>query len=98
MKIRVFGEIGIVVELEGQRYELIRFGPHITKAGRETMLAVWQTACAECGAEFGARQPAGSVEFSRRCTQHRQPGKRVRVSLDLSRQSSGGRIANAAHG
>jgi hypothetical protein len=74
MKVRVIGEIGTIVVLNGQEYRLIRFDRYTTKIGRTTALAVWQTTCAECGAEFEAIQEIGKIELSRRCAQHKKPG------------------------
>lgn len=76
--IRLFAVEGTIIEINGQEYRLIGFRPHTTKAGREISLAIWHTACAECGVEFDCTQEVGALPGTRRCQEHKAPGRPVR--------------------
>jgi hypothetical protein len=71
--------IGKQKMFQGQVYLCIDIEPHTCRDGRETRLAVWRSACAECGGPFVFRLPVSHRKFmpSRRCTKHRRPGVRV---------------------
>lgn len=64
----------------GQLYAPIATRPHTCRDGRETILAIWEAACAECGALFTTTTPlhASKFEPSRRCGLHKRPGTPVR--------------------
>jgi hypothetical protein len=64
----------------GQPYWRAGHRNHTTRDGRETILDVWRSFCAECGEPFHSAQPSGSERFepARRCETHRKPGCRVK--------------------
>lgn len=64
----------------GQLYVAIATRPHTCLDGRETILAIWESACADCGAAFTTTTPlhASRFEPSRRCQRHKRPGQPVR--------------------
>lgn len=66
----------------GQQYKFVELVPHTRTDGSATELAVWSSACADCGELFEVRTPARSKKFipNRRCTIHKRPGVRVRVA------------------
>lgn len=63
----------------GQRYDLSHIEPHTCRDGRETLLAVWFSHCADCGATFYFSAPLRAKTFqpNRRCKAHSKPGVRV---------------------
>ena len=65
----------------GQEYTCVGVEPYRRRDGTETMLLVWQSHCAKCGEPFQCRTPVAAKVFapSRRCGEHKQPGKRVRA-------------------
>jgi hypothetical protein len=67
----------VVVRPNGQVYRLDRVQPHERRDGSMTSLAVWRSACADCGAPFECTEPLGKFPLSRRCHAHRAPGRPV---------------------
>jgi hypothetical protein len=66
---------------DGQRYEMVGERPYIRRDGRETLVIVWRSHCAQCGAEFTISTPNSSrAKFmpNRRCQKHKRPGHRVK--------------------
>lgn len=63
----------------GQNYVCIGVEPHEKRGGGRTLLARWQSNCADCGEPFEFRTPlkASRFEPNRRCTKHKRPGQRV---------------------
>ncbi len=63
----------------GQTYECVAFQSHISRAGGTTVLAFWQSHCAECGAPFTLETGLFTKRFlpNRRCQRHKRPGRRV---------------------
>lgn len=63
----------------GQAFVKINTLPYVKFDGTVTHLMVWQSNCADCGAEFTFTTPATASEFksTRRCQAHRKPGKRA---------------------
>jgi hypothetical protein len=65
----------------GQRYELVAFVPYTRRRdGEEVELAIWQSHCKQCGEPFTCATPSRNgeprtTEFSRRCHEHRRPGR-----------------------
>jgi hypothetical protein len=62
---------------EGQVYRLERVEPYQRRDGMMTSIAVWSSACADCGAPFVFTEPLGRFPGNRRCTAHQAPGRRV---------------------
>lgn len=65
--------------VRGQAYVCIGIEPHEKRDGGRTLLARWQSTCAECGEPFSFTMPllAARFEPNRRCTKHKRPGQRV---------------------
>ncbi len=63
----------------GQTYVCIGIEPHEKRDGAQTLLARWQSNCAQCGEPFEFRMPLKATRFepNRRCAKHKRPGKRV---------------------
>ncbi|WP_165938445.1 hypothetical protein [Parafrankia sp. BMG5.11] len=63
----------------GQVYRPICTRPHLCRDGRQTLLAVWESHCVQCGAPFTLTTPlhAGKFQPNRRCQQHKRPGSTV---------------------
>jgi hypothetical protein len=70
--------IGLAVEVNGQRFDLIGHEAYQTKAGAMTTLAIWQAECATCGEGFTTKAAPSRWPERRRCDLHTQPGKAVR--------------------
>jgi hypothetical protein len=62
-----------------QLYTLVASEPFIRRDGRQTVLAIWQSHCAQCGQCFEFKRPTRAVKFqpNRRCQLHKRPGVRV---------------------
>ena len=64
--------------LDGQPYWLVGFRPHRTRDDRDVRLKVWRSFCPVCSEPFEFTGPDGDrFNPSRRCTEHRQPGRPV---------------------
>jgi len=52
-----------------QLYTLVASEPFIRRDGRQTVLAIWQSHCAQCGQCFEFKRPTRAVKFqpNRRC-------------------------------
>jgi hypothetical protein len=69
---------GTIVDVDGQRYELVRTDPYVRRDGTVVELLVWRSCCAECGAEYFARTASTARGgLVRRCRQHRSQGKKL---------------------
>jgi anti-sigma-K factor RskA len=56
--------------------------PHKTMDGRQMELTRWQSHCADCGAPFELLTPRRNVAVRvdrRRCAEHRDPKRRVKI-------------------
>jgi hypothetical protein len=64
---------------KGQSYRLADIVDHTCRDGRETLLEIWQSACANCGQPFEFKRPQGAKHFwpNRRCKRCKRPGVRV---------------------
>jgi hypothetical protein len=64
---------------KGQVYHLIDEEPHICRDGRETLLGIWESHCADCGQSFLFRVPLRAKHFwpNRRCRRCKRPGVRA---------------------
>jgi hypothetical protein len=70
--------VGLLLQLDGQTYEIISRGIEIAGEHSAPVLE-WRSSCAECNAEFRFKTRYKlKTEFNRRCKQHRAPGIRVR--------------------
>ena len=75
-------EIGCVALVQHQRFECVEIRPHVTRTGRDVELSIWIGRCADCGVPFDLVTPrrAGPVRVDRRrCAEHRDPKRRVKV-------------------
>lgn len=63
----------------GQQYRMVGEEQGARKDGAPTVLQVWESECAECGATFSFRRGKYIKKFkvNRRCDDHKQPGIRV---------------------
>ncbi|WP_368416553.1 hypothetical protein [Falsiroseomonas sp.] len=80
-------EIGSVALVQHQRFECVEIRPHVTRTGRDVELSIWIGRCADCGAPFDLVTPrrAGPVRVDRRrCAEHRDPKRRVKVPAGAS--------------
>ena len=76
--------VGKVRTNGGQRYVCVGLSSHVCRSGREMMLAVYRSTCAErgCGRPFevlGPKRLTGR-SLNRRCPDHRRPGVSVKVT------------------
>lgn len=71
--------IGLALDINGQRYDLVEHRPHRKRDGSETILLVWQTECSTCGEGFTTASPSTGLPSGRRCLEHHRPGKPVRA-------------------
>lgn len=75
----------IIRRLGGQRYCCDTLEEHTRLDGRTVWLAVWESACAKCGAPFTYRTSTRGNRDSwlrqpnRRCDLHKRPGVRARI-------------------
>ena len=80
-------QVGSVAFVQHQRFECVEIRPHITRTGRDIELSIWVARCADCGAPFDLVTPrrAGPVRVDRRrCAEHRDPKRRVRMPAGAS--------------
>ena len=73
-------EVGLSALVQQQRFECVEIRPYITRAGKNSELAIWQAPCADCGAPFELITPRRKAPVRvdrRRCDLHRYPGRRV---------------------
>ncbi len=72
---------GVVMLLDDQRYTATGTVPHQRIDGTSSRLILWQTHCPECGVPFTVQTPLTiRSELTRRCPEHRKPGRRVTTS------------------
>lgn len=70
--------IGAAVVVGDHRYEFVGHHFHQKRDGSVTKLWDWRGSCAACGRPFDCSSPEGVVAETRRCEDHRAPGKRAR--------------------
>ena len=70
-------EIGTVLLIEGQRYEISAIIPLQRRDGTPTKAIVWRGYCAECGQPFEQTSALRANLLNRRCRHHRRPGRPV---------------------
>lgn len=71
-------EIGTVLKLDEQEYELTGFQDFIRGDGSTGKLIVWSTACPVCGCAFIATGTWRSTHLNRRCASCAKKGKPVK--------------------
>lgn len=71
-------EIGTIIEVDDQTYELADTKPHTRIDGSRTTLLIWRTACPTCGDEFELTSGLVCKALNRRCEEHRTTGKPVK--------------------
>lgn len=71
-------EIGSVLYLDDQAYELIRIDDHRRADGTTTHLRVWRSACPNCSSPFEVKTVSRLAHINRRCTSCRRPGRPVK--------------------
>ena len=71
-------EIGVVVSLDDQVYELVGSRGHTRVDGSATTILEWSTNCAACGTTFIATSGIKPNALNRRCTNCRRQGKPVK--------------------
>lgn len=70
--------ISTIVWLDDQPFELGEVVDYTRADGSQSRLLRWNAACAQCGDHFEQFSPMISTGLSRRCVQHRKPGKPVK--------------------
>lgn len=69
--------VGSAIEINGQRYDLVRHEDYVRQDGAITVLSVWHAECAECGVGFSCRSAPKRWPEQRRCDLHKAPGRRA---------------------
>lgn len=77
IKLAVPTEIGTVLKLDDQEYELSRFEPYTRDDGRQSTLLVWETTCPSCAEAFLVKSTLTVRWLVRRCVDCAKPGKPV---------------------
>nr|DAL40988.1 MAG TPA_asm: C2H2 type zinc-finger protein [Caudoviricetes sp.] len=70
--------VGLSIDVNGQRFDLIGHEQYRNLHGAETTLMVWQAECATCGEGFTTKAAPNRWPERRRCDLHTRPGKAVR--------------------
>ncbi|WP_439392568.1 hypothetical protein ACRQ5Q_24395 [Bradyrhizobium sp. PMVTL-01] len=72
-------EIGDTETYKGQPYRCVDIVDHQRSDGSLTKLKIWETACATCQVvfRFGAPLASDRIWPSRRCDEHKRPGRAV---------------------
>ncbi len=71
-------DIGTVVILDDQEFELQRIVPPQKADGSMTELLLWESLCATCGQPYETKTTVRTSGISRRCALHSKPGKPVK--------------------
>jgi hypothetical protein len=74
--------LGGIAFVQHQRFECVEIRPHKTMDGRQMELTRWRSHCADCGAPFELLTPRRNVAVRvdrRRCAEHRDPKRRVKI-------------------
>ena len=80
-------DLGSIAFVQHQRFECVEIRPHTTRDGRSMELVRWVSQCSDCGAPFDLLTPrrAATVRVDRRrCAEHRDPKRRVKVAVGAS--------------
>ena len=79
-------ELGTVLLVEGQRFEVVGLIPHRRRDDTPTTLINWGGHCAECGRVFTQTTGLIAKTPNRRCPAHHAPGVPViKASRDRNR-------------
>lgn len=89
-------KIGQVLKQGGQSYRLLKIEPYQRRDGTQTTLLLWSGECAECGCDFETRSPIEPKWISRRCDEHKAPGRPASKSAKIAQARSGRRRMNFA--
>lgn len=84
-------KMGIVLMLDGQRYELVDTSPYQTREGLPGTILHWQSHCPECGTSFIATSSIKSKWINRRCPLHHKRGVPVAKTKRAYSVRKGGR-------
>src|SRR5215475_13284366 len=70
------------------RLRLIRTDPYKCQDGREIVLQVWRSTCADCGEFFELKAPLRARRFepNKRCDKHKRPGVKAKPFPDNTSQ------------
>lgn len=74
---QVAPNIGTILVVGSQKYEMVAVKPHVTNDGRRTSLLTWRTRCPTCDAPFEVVSGLVSKGINRRCAEHRAALKPV---------------------
>jgi hypothetical protein len=80
-------EVGTVAFVQHQRFECVEIRPHTRRDGRRIELSRWISHCTDCSAPFDLVTPRRMAPVRvdrRRCAEHRDPKRRVRVPAGAS--------------
>ncbi len=80
-------DLGSIAFVQHQRFECVEVRPHTTRDGRSMELVRWLSQCTECGAPFDLLTPRRGMPVRvdrRRCAEHRDPKRRVKVPAGAS--------------
>ena len=71
---------GYICIYRGQRYILAGHRPYTTRHGHQITLEIWRSQCTTCATWFETTVSTRAKKFqlSRRCKDHKAPGRRVR--------------------
>jgi hypothetical protein len=84
-------KVGQVLKQGGQSYWLLKMEPYQRRDGANTVLLTWAGKCAECGRGFETKSPALPKWLSRRCDEHRAPGRPASEKAKAAQAKSGKR-------
>ena len=76
--------LGSIALVQHQRFECVEIRPHKTMDGRQIELTRWLSHCADCGAPFDLLAPRRNAPVRvdrRRCAEHRDPKRRVKIPV-----------------
>lgn len=82
---RIIPPTGTTLMLEGQRYVMIGSTLHERSDGTRVPMIIWLSHCPRCGQPFECKTTLKARWPTRRCRQHRQPGRAV-TAAELERQ------------
>lgn len=72
---KAYARVGEVKKYKNQTYQCVEVEPYTRRDGTESVVLVWETACADCGRTFSFTTPNRRwFSPSRRCQSHRRPG------------------------
>ncbi|WP_139797548.1 hypothetical protein [Novosphingobium sp. B1] len=69
--------IGTVLKLDGQEFELVRVEPYFRLDGTPSTLLVWESTCPGCASTFEVKSGLKANAINRRCVGCKRVGKPV---------------------